>query len=205
MRLRFLGTRGEIEARTPLHQRHSSLLISHRHDRVLVDCGLDWLGELATLEPPAVLVTHGHPDHAGGLRQGAPCPVYATEATWQLIGRFPIAERETLRPRTTYSAGATTVLYAPDVVAIPRHEQELARVSLYIGDGASPTRPIIRRREGTAIGHASIRMQLDWCAEAGLRHAIFTHCGSQVLRAEAHTAALVEAMGRERGVSASLA
>ncbi len=230
MRLRFLGTRGEIEARTPLHQRHSSLMISHRDDRVLVDCGLDWLGELATLEPPAVLVTHGHPDHAGGLRQGAPCPVYATEATWQLIGRFPIAERETLRPRTTYSvgaiafeavpvehslrapavafrvtAGATTVLYAPDVVAIPRHEQELARVSLYIGDGASPTRPIIRRREGTAIGHASIRMQLDWCAEAGLRHAIFTHCGSQVLRAEAHTAALVEAMGRERGVSASLA
>jgi phosphoribosyl 1,2-cyclic phosphodiesterase len=230
MRLWFLGTRGEIEARSRLHQRHSSLLISHRHDRVLLDCGLDWLGELERLRPPAVLVTHGHPDHVGGLKHGAPCPVYATEATWRLIGRWPIAERRTLRPHTTYAvgaiafqavpvehslrapavafrvtAGATTVLYAPDVVAIPGHERELARVSLYVGDGASPVRPIIRRRDGAEIGHASIRTQLDWCAEAGLRRAIFTHCGSQVLRAEAATAELVEAMGRDRGVSASLA
>ncbi len=50
MKLTFLGTRGEIEARTLERQR-----------------------------PAAIVVIHAHPDHAWGLRDGAPCPVWATE------------------------------------------------------------------------------------------------------------------------------
>lgn len=103
------------------------------------------------------------------------------------------------------TVGAATLFYVPDVIGIPDLERALRGVRLYVGDGASPTRPIVRRRDSTPIGHASIRTQLDWCASAGLRHAIFTHCGSQVLRAEASTAELVERMGRDRGVQAGLA
>lgn len=47
MRLRFLGTRGEIDRRSPEHRRHSALLVG----RVLVDCGRDWLGEVDRLRP----------------------------------------------------------------------------------------------------------------------------------------------------------
>jgi len=38
--LTFLGTRGEIEARTRRHRMHTSLLVSHRGARVMIDCGL---------------------------------------------------------------------------------------------------------------------------------------------------------------------
>jgi hypothetical protein len=44
MELTFLGTRGEIERRTRRHRMHTSLMVSHRGARVMIDCGLDWLG-----------------------------------------------------------------------------------------------------------------------------------------------------------------
>jgi hypothetical protein len=38
--LTFLGTRGEIEARTRRHRMHTSLLVSYRNAHVMIDCGL---------------------------------------------------------------------------------------------------------------------------------------------------------------------
>jgi glyoxylase-like metal-dependent hydrolase (beta-lactamase superfamily II) len=99
VRLRFLGTRGEIEARTRRHRRHSSLLVGYRRREVMVDCGLDWQDGLARIRPAAIVLTHAHPDHAAGLRDGAPCPVYAPAAAWSAIHRYPIAERGIVEPR----------------------------------------------------------------------------------------------------------
>ena len=45
MKLTFLGTRGEIEARTRRHRMHSSLMISHGGADVMIDCGRFVLGE----------------------------------------------------------------------------------------------------------------------------------------------------------------
>jgi ribonuclease BN (tRNA processing enzyme) len=42
MKFIFLGTRGEIDARSRCHRRHASLLVLHRHRRVMIDCGADW-------------------------------------------------------------------------------------------------------------------------------------------------------------------
>src|SRR5437762_4539334 len=75
MKLTFLGTRGEIEARTRRHRMHSSLFVSYRGGNVMIDCGLDWLGKFERLRPSAIILTHAHPDHAWGLKNGAPCPV----------------------------------------------------------------------------------------------------------------------------------
>src|SRR5216110_1136725 len=72
MKLTFLGTRGEIEARTRRHRMHTSLLISYRGTRVMIDCGLDGLGKLKRVGPTALALTHAHPDHAWGLRNDAP-------------------------------------------------------------------------------------------------------------------------------------
>jgi glyoxylase-like metal-dependent hydrolase (beta-lactamase superfamily II) len=79
VKLTFLGTRDEIDARTRRHRMHTSLLVSYRGANVMIDCGLDWLGKLKRVGPCAIVLTHAHPDHAWGLKQGAPCPVYATE------------------------------------------------------------------------------------------------------------------------------
>jgi len=87
VKLTFLGTRGEIDARTRRHRMHTSLLVSYRSANVIIDCGLDWLGKLKRVSPRAIVLTHAHPDHAWGLKQGAPCAVY------------PIKDRHVIKER----------------------------------------------------------------------------------------------------------
>ena len=228
--MRFPGTRGEIELRSERHRRHSVLFLTVARRRVLVDCGDDWLNELAELAPDAIVLTHAHRDHAGGLRQGAACPVYATDETWARIARYPIELREHVSPNRPFdilgitfeafpvehslvapavgykigSAGHV-VFYAPDLVSIPEQADALRGISVYVGDGASVTRPIVRRRGDARIGHASIREQLDWCVAEGVTRAVFTHCGSEILRNEEAAQSRVVALGRERGVRATIA
>ena len=75
-----------------------------------------------------------------------------------------------------------------------------------MGDGASVVRPILRRRGQVLIGHASVRDQLDWCRDEGISHVVITHCGSQIVKADARTAtARVKALGRERCVQVLIA
>ena len=79
MKLRFLGTRGYIQARTPRHCRHAALMVGYYGREVMVDCGEDWLGRWEKLKPRAIVITHPHPDHVRGVKEGASGPVYATE------------------------------------------------------------------------------------------------------------------------------
>src|SRR5919197_6231320 len=101
MNLKFLGTRGEIEKRTRQHHMHTSLMVSYRAADVMIDCGLDWLGKFERLHPNAIVLTHAHPDHAWGLKRGAPCPVYAPQNTWQELQLYPIKDRPVTHERTT--------------------------------------------------------------------------------------------------------
>jgi phosphoribosyl 1,2-cyclic phosphodiesterase len=231
MKLLFLGTRGEIEARTRRHRMHSSLLVSYRSTRVMIDCGLDWLGKFERLRPTAIVLTHAHPDHAWGLKNGAPCPVYAAQKTWQTLSGCGVKDRRLIKERTPtkisgilfeafpvehsilapavgykISAGRGRIFYAPDLIFIHDRAAALEGVQIYIGDGATLTRLFVRKRGKHLIGHAAVRTQLTWCRKEGVPRAIITHFGSQIVTGdERRLAADIREMARELGVETRIA
>jgi phosphoribosyl 1,2-cyclic phosphodiesterase len=231
MHLTFLGTRGEIDASTRRHRMHTSLLVSHRGARVMIDCGLDWLGKLKRVSPSAIVLTHAHPDHAWGLKQGAPCPVYAPEKTWQELRHYPIKDRHVIKectptkicgitfeafsvehsilsPAVGYrvSAARARVFYAPDLIFIHDRGAGLKGVQIYIGDGATVTQSFIRKRGKALIGHSPVRTQLTWCQKEGVPRAIITHCGSEIVTGdERKIFAKLHVIAAERGVDVRIA
>jgi phosphoribosyl 1,2-cyclic phosphodiesterase len=117
-------------------------------------------------------------------------------------------EHSLVAPAVGYriTVDGVAVFYVPDLVSIPERHEALSEVRLYIGDGASIIRPILRRRAEVLIGHASVRDQLDWCRDEGVSQAVITHCGSQIVKSDARTAAArIEVLGRERGVQVVIA
>ncbi|MFP3920485.1 MAG: MBL fold metallo-hydrolase [Dichotomicrobium sp.] len=231
MKLTFLGTRGYIEAANARHKRHSALLVSYYDTRVMIDCGADWKGKFQEIGPDAIVLTHAHPDHAFGLEDGADCPVYATAETWSAIEDYPIEQRIEVKPRAPFrigglgfeafpamhslrapavgyrvEAGERTAFYVPDVVDVHEREDALNGVDLFIGDGATLTRSMVRRHGDKLFGHTTVRAQIGWCGTAGIPRALFTHCGSEIVKGDERTlGAKVREMGRERGVEAAIA
>lgn len=209
MKLTFLGTRGNIEARNRRHDMHTALMVSYYGRQVMIDCGQDWLGKLDSLGMEAIVITHAHPDHAFGLEEGAPCPVYATQESWEELDAYPIDNRHTITARQPQSiagmqweafpvdhstiapavgyrirAGRVAVFYVPDVVYIHDRSAALSGTRLYIGDGASITRSLVRKPEDDLIGHTPVRTQLTWCKKEGVPKMVVTHCGSQIVEGD---------------------
>lgn len=231
MKLTFIGTRGNIEARNRRHARHSSLLVEYEDHRVMIDCGEDWRGRWEGLDPEAIFITHAHPDHAWGLKDGALAPVYATSQSWDEMSSYDIARKEELIPRkpvriggiefTGYPvdhsirapavgyrvrAGDALFFYVPDVVFIPDEEQALESIDLYVGDGASLNRSLVRKTGEALVGHTPIRTQLTWCERNQVSRALFTHCGSQIVRGDERSLRpRLQKMGREKRVEARIA
>jgi phosphoribosyl 1,2-cyclic phosphodiesterase len=235
MKLTFLGTRGYIEPSSRRHRRHTSTLVSYRGRRVLLDYGADWEGKAGKIRPRAIVITHAHPDHAFGLRAGAPCPVYATRQSWELLKRFPLPpdKRRVIRPRRStniegmsfeafpvvhstrapavgyrITAGRASLFYVPDVVRIHHVREALSGIRVYVGDGARIDQPLLRRdaRTGSPVGHTSIAAQLGWCARHGVSRMIVTHCGSAIVRGnERGVRERLRILAEERGVELEVA
>lgn len=230
MKLTFHGTLSSIEKRNDRHARQSLLEIAFGGRRLLIDCGSDWLGQLPLADPAALLLTHAHPDHIGGLVHGAPCPVYADAVTWEKIDTFPLSRRRLVTPRAPFyvagirceafalqhsprapavgyriQAGRSTIFYCPDVAAIPEQRQALSGVQIYIGDGASYCQSLLRIEDGMLYGHAPLPDQLRWCAQQRIPRMLVSHCGEEIIADEHRIAHQLQSRASKSGITASIA
>lgn len=219
--------------RTKQHYMHTATLICYKGKCVMIDCGLDWLDKINKVNPDAIILTHAHPDHAWGLKNGAPCPVYATRESWRVkeIKKFHIKEKiiipiqkkidiygitfeaftqkhSLLCPGVGYriTAGKVTIYHSGDVISINKRHAALKNVKLYIGDGATITHPLVRRKNDKIFGHTTIRAQLGWCQKEKVPRAVITHCGTEIVADKSGKAmAKVMQMAKERNVEVSIA
>lgn len=236
MKLTFLGTRGYLDVSSRRHRRHTSTLVEYRGRRLMIDCGLDWTGRLAGLRPGAILITHPHPDHAFAIRDEAPpCPVYAIPEAWEKMADFAVSRRQrrTLRlrrrigiagigiepfsvihstraPAVGYrlTAGRVAVFYVPDVIWIHEREAAFRGIRLYVGDGATIDRPMVRKEKGTGrlVGHTTVMRQIGWCASEGVPGMVVTHCGRGIVEGdERQIRARLRRAAGENGVDLEIA
>lgn len=231
MKITFLGTKGYIDISSKYHKMHTSTLISYKKTRVLIDCGESWLNKVKSLSVQFILITHSHPDHAFGLKNGANCPVYATKDSWKSLENYPLEKkimpiRKKIKlgsiifeafpvvhsincPAVGYRiiAGKRKIFYVPDLVWIDDMQQALLDIDLYIGDGATIYRNMVRRSKDTKelFGHCTIRQQLTWCQKNNIKKMIITHCGSDIVKNEKKASKTIEMLAKERKVSVQIA
>jgi ribonuclease BN (tRNA processing enzyme) len=204
VRLHFHGTKGYVEESSPSHSGHSAFTIEADGFRLLCDFGENRKGLLGGIRPDAIFVSHAHPDHAWGLREGTDAPVFASAITHELLAEMPLAERIVLDPAQRVRVGpfrltsfpvvhsircpgigarievsGRVVVYSGDIVAFHAQAEALADAWLYVGDGSSLTASLVRRHpSGALLGHTTVRAQLGWLAKAGVPRAVFSHFGS---------------------------
>ncbi len=231
MKLHFLGTRGGITARSRTHYQQSSLLLSYKNSSLVIDWGEDWRTRKLPQQSKAVLITHAHKDHMGGITDNFPLAVYATQDTWN-VHKIVSAQAHVIVPREPFSlglfhveafavhhslnapavgyritAGKRTLFYVSDLTNIIDAREALSEVDLYIGDGAIITRTLLKRvKENTPVGHSPIVEQLSWCAQYEVPRAIFTHCGTEITLGNHDELSMhVKKLGRKVGVNARIA
>jgi glyoxylase-like metal-dependent hydrolase (beta-lactamase superfamily II) len=218
VRIKILGTRGEIEQTALYHSKHSGILID---GALLVDCGER---EFLDLAPRAVLLTHLHPDHAYFVRAGAErppggIPLYAPEgfrdyglevlegpATIAGFSVQPVPSHHSLKVRSqayVIAKGGSKVLYTGDLAWIDKDFRHFFEGLDLVITEASYFRKgglIIKdKATGQIYGHTGtpdlVRVFKDFC-----RRIVLVHFGGWFYRDIPRARAALRALGRENGV-----
>lgn len=203
MRLKFLGTKGEIEEEAPKHKYNSSLLIEEKGFKLLIDHGLI-SHPLSLIKPKAIIITHGHPDHFIWLKKDEEFQrkIYVTAETkqvtkyqknfeiieknkWFLIGPFKILAFPVVHSLLSPAVGfkiknSQTIIYNSDLI-VPEDKSVLENIDLFVGDGSSFKSNLVRRKGNKLFGHTRMTTQINWCKNYKIKKIIFTHFGKEAL------------------------
>jgi phosphoribosyl 1,2-cyclic phosphodiesterase len=121
------------------------------------------------------VLTHAHPDHAWGLKNGAPCRVYGTEQTWHRLKSFPLPDRALVEPRAPFC------IHNIVFEAFPvEHSLRAPAVGYRITAGRTSIFYVPGLEQGVQT-----RVAFDaGVAKRRCREPSFTHCGSQIVKAD---------------------
>lgn len=234
MKLKFLGTRGYIDPKNKKHSNHTSLLLIHKNKKIMIDCGETFLKKLNKIKPDHIVITHAHPDHAFGLKNGCKCLVWASEEAWKKLKEFPIPKKcqklikinkkqkianitfEAFKvihsikaPAVGYkiTLGKKSFFYVPDVLWIEDRNKAFKNILFYIGDGATIQRNMVRKDKKTnqLFGHANISAQLTWCQKEGVKKMIITHLGSDIVKNEKKAFRTIKGLALKKNVRITIA
>ena len=210
-KLLFVGTRGEVEEYRRGHRYHSSMMvILDNGKRILIDYGEE-SPPLEKLNPDAIVITHAHPDHCGGLEgKEITIPVYMTPFTDKLLDpeHYPMRDRRVIRcgreydiyglkvtPHRVYHSvkaptvglllrvGDKKIWYCSDYLHLKDYTRILDGVDIWIGDGSSVSRDLIRvnERYREPFGHSSLKTQIRQAERVGCKLFIVTHLGKEAI------------------------
>ena len=211
MRLRILGTRGNIQKFAPRYFKHSGILID---DCLLLDAGEK---EFLKYRPQWIFVTHLHPDHAA-LKPGdipKDIPVYAPEISPILpgaqrvsdpvvVGSYTVTPIPTVHSQHVKSVGYVVqrgkqkIFYSSDMIRIESKYHRLLRgMNLIITDGSfMRSKGLIRldARTREPFGHNGIPDLVKFFS-AFTDCIVVTHFGTWFFRDISKSCQKVESLG----------
>lgn len=175
MKIRVLGTRGEIDESAPWHTRHSGVLVD---DTFLLDLGEE---EYLKYRPSFIVFTHFHPDHAYFVRPHEelthPVEAYGPDAAGGLEGlqvkttpfsrggyRFtPVPTIHSLKVASQayiVEKNGKRFLYTGDLAWMEKkYQQQLGDLDMVITEGSFLQKGGMIRRDkesGKIFGHTGV-------------------------------------------------
>jgi ribonuclease BN (tRNA processing enzyme) len=174
MKIKVLGTRGEVEESAPYHSKRSGVLIDNT---LLLDVGDE---RFLHLRPRAILITHLHPDHAYFVRHkekpSVALPIYAPESYDEVkitltkkpfkIGSYTITPIPTIHSAKVKSNAyliehkGKRVLYTGDMIWLEKkYQAHLGTLDLVITEASFMRKGGMVRREketGQIYGHTGV-------------------------------------------------
>jgi glyoxylase-like metal-dependent hydrolase (beta-lactamase superfamily II) len=217
MRIKVLGTRGEVESSAPYHSKHSGLLVD---DTVLLDLGER---EFLDFKPKGIFVTHLHPDHAFFVVDPTPIdiPIYAPEASRVATGvrtaqsavqidSYTIVPIPTHHSKKVKSVaylvdnGEQKLLYTGDLIWINKEYHNLFNSVAFVITEASFIRKggMIRRDRDTGqiYGHAGVPNLID-LFKRFTRHILFIHFGNWFYKGARVARQRITKLGKKNGMN----